>query len=150
MADLAVAADGWRAASRRALRPFQALRQTLATEGERRILWLPVFFGAGIALYFALTFEPPRWAGLLATAAAALLALALRRRSGCCAAAIALAFAAAGFAAIQQSRFEHGAPILDRRIGSVALTDKEATEVVHVVDRLAPERRSKCRHSSAN
>lgn len=124
MADLAVAADGWRAASRRALRPLFALKQTFAAEGERRILWLPVFLGAGIALYFGLTVEPPRWTGLLATAIAALLAIALRRRPGWRAAAIALAFAAAGFAAIQQSRFEHGAPMLDRRIGSVALSGK--------------------------
>ena len=124
MTDLAVAADGWRAASRRVLRPFLALKRTLAAEGERRILWLPVFFGGGIALYFALTFEPPRWTGLLATAAAALLAVALRRRPGWRETAIALAFASAGFAAIQQSRVEHGAPVLERRVGSVALTGK--------------------------
>jgi competence protein ComEC len=124
MADLAVAADGWRAASRRALRPFLALKETFAAEGERRILWLPVFFGTGIALYFVLTFEPPRWAGLLATAIAVLLVIALRRRAAWRAAAIALAFTTAGFAAIQQSRIEHGAPILERRIGSVAVTGK--------------------------
>jgi competence protein ComEC len=124
MTDLAVAADGWRAASRRALRPLLTVRQTFAAEGERRILWLPVFFGAGIALYFALTFEPLRWTGLLAMTVAVLLAVALRRRPAWRAAAIALAFAAAGLAAIQQSRFEHGAPMLDRRIGSVALSGK--------------------------
>jgi len=37
-----------------------ALAQRLAAEGDRRLLWLPVIFGAGIALYFALTFER-RW-----------------------------------------------------------------------------------------
>lgn len=124
MTDLAVAADGWRAASRRALRPFYALKETVDAEGERRILWLPVFFGTGIALYFTLTVEPPRWAGLLATAAAVLLTFALRRRAGWREAAITLAFAAAGFAAIQQSRVEHGAPVLERRIGSLTLTGK--------------------------
>lgn len=124
MTDLAVAAEGWRAASRRALRPFLALKETLAAEGERRILWLPVFLGAGIALYFALSVEPPRWAGLLATGIGGLLAAALWRRSGWREATLALAFVAAGFAAIQQSRFEHGAPVLERRIGSVALSGK--------------------------
>src|SRR4051812_30059222 len=113
MADLVVVADGWRAASRRALWPFFALKETLAAEGERRILWLPVFFGTGIALYFALTIEPPRWAGLLAAAAAVLLAFALRRRAGWREAAIALVFATAGFAAVQQSQVEHGAPVLE-------------------------------------
>ncbi len=34
----------------------------LQEERERRILWLPVGFGLGIALYFALPSEPPLWA----------------------------------------------------------------------------------------
>ena len=42
-------------------RPLAALAEALAAEGDRRILWLPVFFGAGIALYFTPTVEPPRW-----------------------------------------------------------------------------------------
>ncbi|HEX5320001.1 MAG TPA: hypothetical protein VFW46_12640, partial [Stellaceae bacterium] len=48
----------------------------IAAEGERRVLWLPVCFGLGIALYFALTVEPPGWIGTgvaLATGAAAFL-----------------------------------------------------------------------------
>src|SRR5579875_3733015 len=44
-------------------RLFAALAGRLAAEGERRLLWLPVFFGAGIGLYFALRFEPPLWLG---------------------------------------------------------------------------------------
>jgi competence protein ComEC len=124
MADLAVAGDGWRAASRRALWPFAALRDALAGEAERRVLWLPVFFGSGIALYFTLTVEPPRWIGLAATIAAVLLALALRRLPGWRAAAIALAFAAAGLAAVQQQRVEHGTPMIERRIGVVPVTGR--------------------------
>ena len=49
-------------------RPLPALAEALAAEGDRRILWLPVFFGTGIALYFTPTFEPPRWLGLAVTA----------------------------------------------------------------------------------
>ncbi|MGH7100481.1 MAG: hypothetical protein ACREE4_22930, partial [Stellaceae bacterium] len=58
---------------------FAALTQSLAAEGERRVLWLPVFFGTGIGLYFALTWEPPPWLGPAATVGAAVLALLLRR-----------------------------------------------------------------------
>ena len=31
------------------------LAATITAEGERRVLWLPVFFGGGIASYFTLT-----------------------------------------------------------------------------------------------
>ena len=91
MADLAVAGEvpgtpapaggrpGIGAAPRRSLRPFAALAAAFAAEGDRRILWLPVFFGTGIALYFALTIEPPPWIGGAATIAAAAIAVALRR-----------------------------------------------------------------------
>src|ERR1051325_5737117 len=102
MADLAVAEGGWRSAPRLVLRPLAVLGQALAAEGGPRLLWLPVFFGTGIAAYFALTVEPAGWIGVAATAAAAVLAIALCRRAGWRAAAVALAFAAAGFAAIQQ------------------------------------------------
>ena len=57
--------------------------KALAGESDRRILWLPVFFGTGIALYFALTFEPVGWAGLGATGAAiALVSLLWRHPAG--------------------------------------------------------------------
>jgi hypothetical protein len=62
-------------------RPVAALAEALAAEGDRRILWLPVFFGTGIALYFTPTFEPPWWLGLAATIAAIIPAILLRRRA---------------------------------------------------------------------
>ena len=40
-------------------RLFGGLADRLAAEGERRLLWLPVFFGAGIGVYFLLKVEPP-------------------------------------------------------------------------------------------
>jgi competence protein ComEC len=135
MAELAVAGDprngpqgpavqGLGAAPRRRLRPLAALARALAAEDDRRILWLPVFFGTGIALYFALTIEPPLWIGGAGTIAAAALVLALRRRPGLRDAAIALAFAASGFAVMQQARLERGTPMLERPIYTAGLTGR--------------------------
>src|SRR5712691_4386136 len=104
MADLAAAGEGLGAAPRRLLRPLGAFAAAFAAEGDRRILWLPVFFGTGIALYFTPTVEPPRWLGLAATIAAILPAVLLRRRPAWRNAAIALAFCGAGLAIMQQAR----------------------------------------------
>ncbi|HEX6442256.1 MAG TPA: DUF4131 domain-containing protein, partial [Stellaceae bacterium] len=93
-------------------------------EGDRRILWLPVCFGSGIALYFSLTFEPPLWAGLAATVPGIIAALVLRRHPAWRAAAVAIAFAAAGFAVMQEARLSQGAPMLQRRLGPLALTGR--------------------------
>src|SRR5207302_4444054 len=116
MTDLAAASEGLGAAPRRFLRPLAAFAAAFAAEGDRRILWLPVFFGTGIALYFALTVEPAWWIGAAGTLAAAVLAVALRRWPAWRDAAIALAFVAAGFAVITHARIEHGTPMLERRI----------------------------------
>ena len=124
MADLAVADGSVGAALSRPFRPLGAVAAALAAEGDRRVLWLAVFFGAGIAVYFSLTIEPPRWLGVAAMLAAAAVAAALRRSAPLRDAAIALGFVAAGFAVIQQARVEHGTPMLQRRIGAVALTGR--------------------------
>lgn len=108
-------------------RPLAYLAEALAAEGDRRILWLPVFFGTGIALYFTPTVEPPWWLGLATTLACVLVAILLRRRRVVRNAAIALAFCAAGLAIMQQARWERGAPMLERRIGPLAMTG-------HVID----------------
>jgi competence protein ComEC len=125
MADLAVEGAGLGAAPRRGgLRPVAALAEALNAEGERRAHWLPVFMGAGIALYFSLTVEPAWWAGAAATLAALALALALRRVPVARALTVALAFGTAGFALIQFAKWQDGTPMLDRRLGSVALTGR--------------------------
>jgi competence protein ComEC len=123
MADLAVWGEGIGAAARR-LRPLSAFADALAAEGDRQLLWLPVFFGTGIALYFTLTLEPRDGVGIVLTAAAAVLAVGLRRRPLWRGAAIALAVAAAGFAAAQQARRSDGTPMLQRRIGSALITGR--------------------------
>jgi competence protein ComEC len=124
MADLAAAREDLGAAPRRSLRPLAAFAEAFAAEGDRRILWLPVFFGTGIALYFALTIEPSSWIGGVATIDAAAIAVALRRWPGLRNVAVALAFVAAGFAVMQQARWERGTPMLERRLGPAAIAGR--------------------------
>ena len=38
--------------------PFRAIERALDAEQARLFLWVPVTLGGGIALYFALPFEP--------------------------------------------------------------------------------------------
>ena len=103
---------------------YDALTAAFAAEGERRILWLPVWFGAGIGFYFELVFEPPLWFGIGAALAAIVVCTIVWRRPVPRGIALALAFAAAGFAVMQEAGWEHGGPMLDRRLGSVALTGR--------------------------
>ena len=58
MADAAIAGDRFGPIAEWRARFFGALADRLAAEGERRLLWLPVFFGIGIGLYFVLKVEP--------------------------------------------------------------------------------------------
>ena len=95
-------------------------RGPLAAQRDRRVLWLPVVLGLGIAIYFALPREPPHW--LVAVSAATVAAaFVLRRRTGG-AALIALAAFAAGFSLAQLRTLSVAAPVLERRIGPVSVT----------------------------
>ena len=120
MAEISVAREGLDAPSGRA-RPFAGLAAAFAAESERRVLWLPVWFGGGIALYFALTVEPPIWLGPAMMLPAIAAAILLRQRPVWRGAALSLAFAAAGFALISETTRERAAPMLDRRLGPVAI-----------------------------
>jgi competence protein ComEC len=124
MAETAIAGGrpGRAAGQARAL--FAALAGRLAAEGERRLLWLPVFFGIGVGLYFALTFEPPPWLGPAAALAALGMAAALRRYRAWSGSALLLAVAAAGFAWMQLRAFEVGGPMLERRLGPLVITGR--------------------------
>jgi competence protein ComEC len=128
MADLAAGDDGFGAPPepRRNLvfAAAEAAAAALAGERDRRILWLPVWLGAGIALYFSLTVEPPLWLGAALAGTAAAAAVALRRRKTFAAAALALSVSAAGFALIEMARWERGAPLIDHRLGPVALSGR--------------------------
>ncbi len=105
-------------------RPFRSLGAALAAEGDRRILWLPVLFGSGVALYFALNAEPPVWLGTAVTLAAAVAALFLRRWPSWRIAALCLAVGAAGFGLIAETARERAAPMLDHRLGPIAMTGR--------------------------
>ncbi len=56
------------------------LRDAVAADRDRLILWLPACLGTGILIYFVLRTEPPLWLGV-GLAAASLLLFALIRRS---------------------------------------------------------------------
>ena len=65
-----------------AKRAFEAPVSCFMAESDRWFLWSPVFVGAGIAVYFSLSFEPLLWLvwGLLAASIAGL--YLLRRQQG--------------------------------------------------------------------
>ncbi|MBV8119882.1 MAG: ComEC/Rec2 family competence protein [Alphaproteobacteria bacterium] len=124
MADAAVASDGFGAAARWGARLLKTFGAYYAAEGERRLLWLPVFFGAGIAVYFALTFEPPLWLGFCATCVAGGAAFALHKRPLLCEGALAVTMFCAGFALIAETTWQRQTPMLQRRLGPVTITGR--------------------------
>jgi competence protein ComEC len=124
MADAAIPAGGVGWASEWRHRLFGALADNLAAEGERRLLWLPVFFGAGIGIYFVLKVEPPLWPGIVAALAGVGFAFALRRHTGWYEAALAFTALAAGFALIREAASEREASMLQRRLGPIMVTGR--------------------------
>jgi competence protein ComEC len=124
MADAAIPAGGVGWASEWRHRVLGTLADKLAAEGERRLLWLPVFFGGGIGVYFALKFEPSLWAASTAAAASIGAVFALRRCPGWREAALVLAVFAAGFALMRETAWEREAAMLQRRLGPVAVSGR--------------------------
>ena len=124
MADAAIAGGRFGPVAEWRARLFGALADRLAAEGERRLLWLPVFFGAGIGLYFTLKVEPPLWPGIAAAIAGIGFTFALHRHAGRCEAALAFAAFAAGFALMRETAWQHEMPMLQRHIGSIAVTGR--------------------------
>ena len=98
--------------------------ERLGAEGERRFLWLPVFFGAGIGIYFSLQVEPPLSPAIATAAAAIALALVLRRSGPWGETALAFAAVAAGFALMCEIAWERHSAMLQRPLGPVALTGR--------------------------
>ena len=115
---------GWATTRLPSLRPFAALGRAVEAERDRWFLWLPVFLGLGIGIYFSLTVEPPLWIGLAATPIA-LLGVALAHRAGRGApAAIAIAAIATGFAAAQIETLMAAAPVLAKALPHAAVEGK--------------------------
>lgn len=130
---------------------LQIARDELEAERERWLLWLPAFLGAGIALYFGLTFEPPRWPAAAVLAAAFATAFLGRRRSAVLMPSLLLAALALGFGVASWRTDQVAAPRLERRLGPVAVTGRvvEIEQLVRgrrvtldrpAIERLAPER----------
>ncbi|MFZ4532738.1 MAG: ComEC/Rec2 family competence protein [Alsobacter sp.] len=93
------------------------LRRLLAAESDARrpFLWLPVAFGAGIALYFAADSEPALAAPVVGFCLCAATAVALRRNGGAdFAACLLAALAMAGFATATLRTQLVAAPVLDK------------------------------------
>ncbi len=86
------------------------MQHVLAAQQGRLALWLPVFMGAGVLLYFSLRCEPPVWAGaavaLPAAVAAVLVGFPIRAITAPLAAA-AIGFAAAQLATARAPPLEH-------------------------------------------
>ncbi len=92
------------------------LSTNASAERDRWGLWLPVAYGTGVALYFALGSEPPGWLGGAGTASAVGLAILCRRHIGLFVIAVALAMLAAGFAGAQLRSAMVAAPVLERTL----------------------------------
>ncbi len=93
------------------------LGDVFAAERDRWLLWLPVAFGAGIGLYFALPEEPAPWLGATLACAALLVAIVGRAQAGILVPAIALIAIGAGLAAVQGRAAMVAAPVLEQRWG---------------------------------
>jgi competence protein ComEC len=126
MADAAIAGERLGSVAEWRDRVCGALADRLAAEGERRLLWLPVFFGGGIGTYFLLKVEPPLWPGIAAAVAGAAAAWALRIYPAWREAMLAIAALAAGFALMRETAWERAAPMVQRHLGPIAVTGRVA------------------------
>jgi competence protein ComEC len=96
-----------------------ALADKLGEERDRLALWLPVAFGAGIGLYFALPREPALWLGPVVAAAGVAVAAAGRRSAGPLLLGIAAVAIGLGVAAAQWRTWSVAAPVITSRTGAV-------------------------------
>jgi competence protein ComEC len=119
-----------------------------------------VFFGAGIAGYFALSFEPDLRVGILSVAVLLPASVVLYRRHHdslkwffCYIGAVAALFAACGFLAAEVGTRLHGTPVLEKSIGPVDVSGavesvddlggKDGSRVILTdltIEKLAPEK----------
>ncbi len=93
-----------------------------AAQRDRWPLWTPVLFGAGIAAYFSLRFEPSPWWAASALACSLGAAWACRHAVFARALFVALALACAGFLVAQLQTHRVAAPVLVKPIKAVMVT----------------------------
>jgi competence protein ComEC len=98
-----------------------ALVRALDGEQERWFLWLPVLFGAGVAVYFALPREPTVLAALLPLVAAIAIRSAAAQGPGRALFGVALVTAACGVTATKLRTEAMRAPVLQRELGPVTM-----------------------------
>jgi competence protein ComEC len=87
----------------------------------RLVLWLPVAFGAGVGLYFALGAEPEFWIAPAFAAVALAFAVLGRSLAGVRALSGALLALSSGFAIAQYRAHDVAAPTIERRLGPVTI-----------------------------
>jgi competence protein ComEC len=92
-----------------------------AGERTRWALWIPVFMGVGIALYFSLPYEPEIWFGPVLIGFSLLATLGFRQQQGMLLALVAILFVALGFGVAQMRTVLVEAPVLQKKIGPVGL-----------------------------
>ncbi len=109
-ADLAAAPDA-------AGRVTAWLARQLLAERERWVLWLPVAYGVGTAVYFWLPEEPSAIIGPLGIVVAMVAGYSLRHRGRLPILAIALGAVAIGFVMAQWHSAWIDAPVLVKRLG---------------------------------
>ena len=101
---------------------FVWLLNALMAERERWALWLPVFLGCGIGLYFSLSFEPPLWWSGAGFAFFAGVALAVRHTSSARAmAALAVGFVFLGLTLAGVRTWWVAAPVIQSESGPVSV-----------------------------
>jgi len=100
------------------------LAARLEVERDRWALWIPVGFATGIGGYFSLEREPAAWLGVVVLGPTLVTAALGRRRPGLLLASLALAVLAAGFAAAQFRTASVAAPVLQKRVGPVAVSGR--------------------------
>lgn len=91
-------------------------------ESDRWFLWVPVLFGAGIALYFSLAREPHILVTLASTMTAFGLLLMLRRKAAGWPLSAALLIVALGFCNAKLRVVMLDTPVLKKTTGAVTLT----------------------------
>lgn len=117
------------------------LRASYAADNDRMFLWIPVFMGAGIALYFGLDFEPSLWGAILPPLVAAGLAWRTRHRPFAGPVSMALLCVSIGLVASVLRFHAVAAPVLERPMsGELAglVLSAERTETGSLSAVLAP------------